>query len=117
MKDKSGDKQRLQHILDAISEIENYIAGVDQAGFLNNSMMRFATIKQIEIIGEAANIISDFTKHHFTEIEWQKIIGMRHVLVHEYFGVDIFLVWQVIIKDLPVLKDRIHSVLQVIDEN
>jgi uncharacterized protein with HEPN domain len=88
MKDKMGDKQRLGHILDAITKIESYIAGADLSLFLSNSMMRFASIKQIEIIGEAANYITSETKERLSDIEWQQITGMRHILVHEYFGVE-----------------------------
>ncbi len=85
MKDKIGDKQRLGHILDAITEIESYIANADLSIFLSNSMMRFASIKQIEIIGEAANYITQETKQQFSEIQWQQITGMRNILIHEYF--------------------------------
>lgn len=73
--------------------------------------MRFACVKQVEIIGEAANYITDETKELFTDTEWRQIIGMRHVLVHEYFGIDFNLIWQVIIGDLPVLKEKIIAVL------
>ncbi|MEI9945721.1 MAG: DUF86 domain-containing protein [Chitinophagaceae bacterium] len=110
MKDKLGDKQRLQHILEAISEIESYTSNADLASFLANSMMRFASIKQIEIIGEAANYITAETKQRFSEIEWQQITCMRHILVHEYFGVDADLVWQVIINDIPALKSSIRKI-------
>jgi uncharacterized protein with HEPN domain len=110
MKDKIGDKQRLGHILDAITEIESYIASADLSLFLSNSMMRFASIKQIEIIGEAANYITPETKERFSDIEWQQITGMRHILVHEYFGVDPNLVWQVIINDIPALKSSIEKI-------
>ncbi len=113
MKGKVGDKQRLLHILDAISEIENYIANVDFEIFHQNSMMRFATIKQIEIIGEAANYISSETKDKFKDIEWLQIIGMRHILIHEYFGVDDTLIWQVVINDIPNLKIKIDSVIKL----
>ena len=74
-------------------------------------MMRFACVKQIEIIGEAANFISSETKALFSDLEWKQIIGMRHILVHKYFGMDFELVWQVIIKDLPELKQKIEIVL------
>lgn len=112
MKDKMGDKQRLEHILDAIKEIESYIAGTgsDLSSFLSNSMMRFASVKQIEIIGEAANYITQDTKDKFPDIKWQQITGMRHILVHEYFGIDSNLVWQVIINDIPVLKSSIEKI-------
>lgn len=68
MKSKIGDKQRIAHILDAIKEIELYTSGVDLPSFLSNSMMRFASVKQIEIIGEAANYITEETKLRFTEV-------------------------------------------------
>jgi uncharacterized protein with HEPN domain len=69
MKGKIGDKQRLLHIPESITEIENYISGANIDIFLANSMMRFATIKQIEIIGEAANYITAETKIKFSEIQ------------------------------------------------
>ena len=88
MKGKLGDKQRLLHILESIEEIEKYTAGSNLEVFLQNSMMKFASVKQIEIIGEAANYISEETKNKFSDIQWRQITGLRHVLVHEYFGVD-----------------------------
>ncbi len=111
MKDKFGDKQRLLHILEAIGEIKNYTNTASLEVFEENSMMRFASIKQIEIIGEAANYITEETKSKFSDIQWRQIIGMRHVLVHEYFGVDSNLVWQIIAKDIPELEGAIQKVL------
>ena len=81
MRGKLGDKVRLMHVLDAIMEIESYINGVDFEEFMNNSMMRFACIKNMEIIGEACNHISEETRSKFTTIEWGQIIGMRNVFV------------------------------------
>ncbi|HUX56306.1 MAG TPA: DUF86 domain-containing protein [Bacteroidales bacterium] len=115
MRDKSGDKVRLQHILDAILEIENYTLNTDFSDFMKNSMMRFACIKQMEIIGEAGNHISDEVKANFSTIEWSQIIGMRNVFVHEYFGVDPKLVWEIIKVDLPVLKEKVIEILNSIE--
>ena len=70
MQGSLGDKARLNHILDAIDEIEKYLVDVDFDLFENNSMMRFACIKQLEIIGEASSHISEETKTKFLEIEW-----------------------------------------------
>lgn len=111
MQNNTGDKQRLLHILDAITEIESYTKEADIQEFMNNSMMRFASIKQIEIIGEAANNISQAVQDQFSEIQWNQIIGMRNVMVHEYFGVATNLVWQVILTDLPELKIKIAEIL------
>ncbi len=68
MRGKLGDKARLMHISDSIIEIENYISKVDFESFMNNSMMRFACIKQMEIIGEASNHISQEIKEKFSTI-------------------------------------------------
>ncbi len=114
MKGKPGDRQRLLHILEAINEIQAYTTNTDLKTFLANSMMRFACVKQIEIIGEAANYITTETKEEFSDLEWGQIIGMRHILVHEYFGMDFDLIWQVVINDLPVLKAKILAVINTL---
>lgn len=77
-------------------------------------MTRFACVKQIEIIGEAANYITNETKEAFSDLEWGQIIGMRHILVHEYFGMDFDLIWQVVINDLPLLKAKILAVINTL---
>jgi uncharacterized protein with HEPN domain len=115
MRGKLGDKVRLQHILDAIIEIEGYLNETDFDGFIQNSMMRFACIKQMEIIGEASNHISDETKAKLSGIEWEQIVGMRNVFVHEYFGVDTNLVWEIIQNDIPELKLKIIKILNSIE--
>ena len=83
--------------------------------FIDNSMMRFACIKQMEIIGEASNHISDELKSKFTTIEWAQIVGMRNVFVHEYFGIDSSLVWEIIKNDIPELKEKIKTILASLD--
>ena len=111
MRSELGDLVRLTHILDAIEEVESYLLDVEFSLFLQNSMMRFACIKQMEIIGEASNHISDEIKNQFSIIEWSQIVGMRNVFVHEYFGIDAKLVWEIIKKDIPELKEKIQLVV------
>jgi len=115
MRGKLGDKVRLQHINEAILEIESYPENVEFNDFMNNSMMRFACVKQMEIIGEASNHISEETKSNFTSIEWSQIVGMRNVFAHEYFGVDLSLVWEIAKNDIPELKDRIKEILETLE--
>ena len=111
MKSRAADFVRLKHILEAIQDIESYIIGHDFDVFMSNSMMRFASIKQMEIIGEAANHITDETKNEFSDVEWAQIIGLRNILVHEYFGVDTRLVWEIIKNDIPGLKVKIQNIV------
>ncbi len=115
MKGKLGDKQRLIHILESIDEIEKYTADSSFELFMQNSMMRFASVKQIEIIGEAANHITEETKQKFNDIQWRQITGLRHVLVHEYFGIDSTLIWQIISNDIPEFKIKIREIYSSID--
>ncbi|WP_295231528.1 DUF86 domain-containing protein [Sediminibacterium sp.] len=115
MKNKLGDKIRIQHILDAIQEIETYLSTADLSIFLENSMMRFACIKQMEIVGEASKHITEELKSQFPEIEWSQIIGMRNVFAHEYFGIDSSLVWEIIKRDLPLLKSKMESILKSLE--
>lgn len=111
MKSSLGDKVRLQHILDAINEVEVYLLNVSYEQFLQNSEKRFATIKQIEIIGEACNALSPELKGQYPEVPWKPINGFRNISIHEYFGVNLQLVWEIAKNDLPGLKGEMHTIL------
>ena len=108
MRNRIGDRQRILHIIEAIKEIEAYNAGIDLAEFKGNSMIRFASVKQLEIIGEAAKNITASTKLTFSDIEWEQVAALRNILVHEYFGIDFDLVWQIIQVDVQVLKKSLE---------
>jgi uncharacterized protein with HEPN domain len=110
MKGRLGDKVRLQHILDAVNEVEIYLENVSYEQFLENSEKRFATIKQIEIIGEACNALSDELKAHYPAIPWKPIVGFRNISIHEYFGVNLQLVWEIAKSDLPELKEKMRVI-------
>lgn len=114
MRSELGDKIRLLHILEAINEIQTYLVLVEFSEFSENSMMRFACVKQMEIIGEASNKISNELKSKFSDIEWAQIIGMRNVFAHEYFGIDYSLVWEIIKNDMPELKQKVEIILKSI---
>ncbi len=104
MKGPKSDQLRVQHILDAIEEVEIYIKGISAGDFMANSEKRFATIKQIEIVGEACSRLSDEFKSAHPEIPWKPINGFRNISIHEYFGVNFQIVWEIASVNLPELK-------------
>lgn len=102
----------LNHILDSIGAIEEYTIDLSEEGFLASQEKQDAIIRRVEIIGEAVrNLPLEFRKQH-PQVSWKKISGMRDKIVHEYFGVDTELVWEVIKKDLPPLKEQIRKILK-----
>ena len=114
MKSSLSDRVRLQHIQDAILEIVSYTKDISFNEFQANSMILFASIKQLEIIGEAANKITENFQNSYKEIDWRSIIGLRNLLVHEYFGIDEEIVWGIIKKDIPKLQKEIKQILEQI---
>ena len=111
MRGKPGDEIRLQHILSSIIEVEKYLHGITFEQFIENSEKHFATIKQIEIIGEACNALTDDLKNSQQDIPWRAIVGFRNISIHEYFGVNLQLVWEIIKGDLPELKEKIQTLI------
>ena len=79
-----------------------------------NSEKRFATIKQIEIVGEACNHLSNELKQAHSEIEWTQINGFRNISIHEYFGVNLHIVWDIATNDFPVLKEKFYKILKIL---
>jgi uncharacterized protein with HEPN domain len=116
MKGELTDKVRVAHILDAVAEVEKYLSGVLFESFLTNSEKRFATIKQIEIIGEACNNLSVWIKENHPEVEWKSIKGFRNISIHEYFDISSQLVWQIAQNDLPVLKRQFIEIARELQD-
>jgi uncharacterized protein with HEPN domain len=94
----------VEDIWESIEKIERYTKGMSHDKFQNDEKTTDAVVRNLEIIGEAAGRLpEDFIKRH-AEIEWVKIIGLRNRIVHEYFGVDLQIIWQILKKDLPDFK-------------
>jgi len=100
----------IEDILESIKAIEEYSAGMDKDGLEKSRMKQSAIIREIEVIGEAVKNIPENVKNKYKEIEWRKIAGMRDVIIHGYFRVDLDAVWNVIKRDLPILKKQMESV-------
>lgn len=99
----------LDHIRDSIAVIEDAIKGKSFEEFVNSIVTQDCVVRRIEIIGEAANNLpEDFQKEH-PEIAWRKIVGMRNILAHEYFGVDLKVVWDTAVNKIPVLKEELSK--------
>lgn len=112
MKNKE-DKDRLLHMKQAIEKIVRYTEDVDFDSFEKNEMLQDAIFKNLEIIGEAAYKITNETKELYLDIEWRKIEGLRHKLVHDYYKIDLKIVWQTKSKSLPDLISNINTILDV----
>lgn len=107
MKDPSA---YLRHILAAIQKIETYTEK-GRTTFLRSPMVQDAVIRNLEIIGEAvANLPQEFCRQH-PKVPWRSIKALRNVLIHEYFGVDLHIVWQVVHRRLPGLKRHLEGLL------
>ncbi len=109
---KKDNKIFLQHILDSISDIEKYTEGFSGEDFENDIKTQDAVMRKLEIIGEAVKNLPDSLKNENPEIPWKEIAGTRDVLIHEYFGVDVDIVWNVVKKDIPVLKEQVERLMK-----
>lgn len=112
MREPIRDKDRLEHILKSMRYVEEFVDGLDFDAFRTNKLHYFAIVKNIEIIGEAAYMLSNEFKEQHTQTPWKMISGMRHYIVHGYYQVDDKVVWNVINEDLPQLKSQIEKYIQ-----
>lgn len=102
---------RIYDILTSIEKIESYLQGMTLTQFKKNELVIDAIIRNLEIIGEASKNIPLVIRRTYGHIPWDQMNGMRNILIHEYFGVDIKIVWHTAKKYLPVLKKQLITVL------
>ncbi|KKQ17429.1 MAG: hypothetical protein US31_C0019G0016 [Berkelbacteria bacterium GW2011_GWA1_36_9] len=106
------DKFYLEHILEAIENIESFLKDKSKDDFLSDKMLQSAIIRQLEIIGEASKRISAKKKEQSPQTEWKNIAGIRDVLIHDYFGIDLESIWNTLSINIPELKIEIGKILQ-----
>lgn len=108
---RPDDKIRLRHMLDAAREAASFAAGRTRAGLDRDRQLAMALVKEIEIIGEAANQIGASTRAEIPSIPWRAVINMRHRLVHIYYDINLNVLWKTIEEDLPPLIAALEKVV------
>ena len=105
-----NDAIYLEHIIDCIDRINDYTEK-DQFTFTNSSMVQDAVIRNLQILSESTQKVSESLKQQHSEINWRAIAGFRNILVHDYLGLDLQQIWQVIENRLPDLRDNIEAIV------
>lgn len=106
------DRWRLGHIVEAIEYIKEFLKGVDKKTFFNDYKLQSALVRQFEIIGEAANHLSAELLKRYPDVDWREAIGMRHVMIHDYFAINLDVLWDTIENHIPILKKQIEKILK-----
>jgi uncharacterized protein with HEPN domain len=101
----------LQHILDEIQYLTTAAEGVDRVTFLADDTLKRAFVRSIEVIGEAVKKVPDSVRERYPGIEWRAMAGMRDRLIHDYFGVDYEVVWDVVVNKVGPLAAQLRPIL------
>jgi uncharacterized protein with HEPN domain len=106
-----NDRERLNDILEAMTKIEKYAKRGENV-FKHNELVQNWILRHLQILGEASWALSDELRKQYPAVPWSDIIGMRNILVHDYFGIDLKIVWSVIENDLPKLKRQVKTMIR-----
>lgn len=104
-------KVYLDDILEASARIRNYTSGLTLEGFKNDTKTLDAVVRNLEVIGEAAKKVPDDVRSRHSDVEWKKIAGLRDILIHEYFGIDVNIIWDILKNKLPSLEEQVRKIL------
>lgn len=102
----------IEHIVQCIEDIKSYTKDVEKEEFFENTQKQDAVVRKIEIIGEAVKNLPESIRKKYPEIPWKSIAGMRDILIHEYFNVDLKYAWKVVKMEIPKLERQIKNLLK-----
>lgn len=111
---KKEPKVFLSHILESIEEIQRNTKNLELEKFLKETTIQDAVIRRLAVIGEAAKNLPKSLKQQYSKIEWRKVAGLRDVIVHEYFGLSLKLIWKITQTDIPELRRDVKKILEVL---
>lgn len=101
----------LEDVIEAIAKIQRYTAGASFQQFSNDEKVVDAVVRNLEVIGEAVKRIPDDMRRKDSAVEWKKIAGLRDMLIHEYFGIDLEIIWDIVQNKLPSLEASIRRLM------
>jgi len=104
------DKDLIEDIINCIDRISEYTENINYTEFLNDYKTQDAVLRNIEIIGEAVKLLSDQIKDKNPQVPWKNIAGTRDILIHDYFGVNIDIVWNIATNEIISLKEYLSSI-------
>ena len=109
---KKDPKIFLSHIFESVEIIEKFIHGVSKEKFLKSLQLQDAVIRRLQVVGEAVKNLPPSLKEEYPQIPWKKIAGTRDIIIHEYFGIDLNLVWRIATEFIPELKENVSNILK-----
>jgi uncharacterized protein with HEPN domain len=111
MKRRRTHADYLLDVLDNAEKAERFVEGVTQEDFETNDEKVYAVVHALQTIGEAARHLPKSLRQRYTDVDWDDIVGMRDIVIHEYFGVDLDIIWRTVQKDLAPLKSVVKKIL------
>ncbi len=112
MKKKDRSELYLKDLMDSMDQVMTYVDGMTFNEFEKDKMRIDAVLRNIQIIGEAARNISEEIKEKYPDIPWRRMIGLRNIVVHAYFGVDLEMIWRISTVNIPETQPQLEMIVE-----